>query len=270
MATPRRTFLYHANAHVLSAQFTRPIQHLVEVQGASSLSSMGGHGRAIVENVGLDHFVSVKRGYSHVSGSEQDKDGKKYFTTLVTSVAEGVNLLDVVTADRIVGRYASSYAFDDPEPEFSFLGSRFENLQIAGLRITVEINYAFDQVSTFKKAINGFKGHPELGKITMDALETDKSYEDQEIHGAILYTIVDVAKLKSTIKELQVSLPAVDCRGYCVVIPKFGRLYLGEILMQRGRRSLTMLRFELGSPSAGGGTLVQLDGNGQQWPPTHG
>lgn len=30
-ANPRRAFHYHANAHVLSGRFTRPIQHLIEV-----------------------------------------------------------------------------------------------------------------------------------------------------------------------------------------------------------------------------------------------
>ena len=89
--SPYRTFHYHANAHVLSAAFTRPLQHLVEVQGASSLPTIGGHGRAQVEDFRFNEFLSVKRGYTHVSGSEQEVEvegkKKKHFTTLVTATA---------------------------------------------------------------------------------------------------------------------------------------------------------------------------------------
>jgi len=42
------------------------------------------------------------KGYTHVSGAHQTDDGSH--NTLVTSTVEGLNLLDVVTADRIVAR----------------------------------------------------------------------------------------------------------------------------------------------------------------------
>ena len=42
------------------------------------------------------------KGYTHVSGAHQADDGSH--NTLVTSTVEGLNLLDVVTADRIVAR----------------------------------------------------------------------------------------------------------------------------------------------------------------------
>ncbi len=78
---PFRTFHYHANAHVLSATFTRPLQHVVEVQGASSLPTIGGHGKGRVEDFRFEHFISVKRGYTHVSGSPQEIEGRRHFTT---------------------------------------------------------------------------------------------------------------------------------------------------------------------------------------------
>src|SRR5215470_14743193 len=109
--SPYRTFHYHANAHVVSAMFTRPLQQVVHVQGGSTLPTIGGHGSNLVEDFRFEHFLSVKRGYTHVSGSpvegevEEKVDGKPklvkktFFTTLVTAVAEGVNVLDVFHAD---------------------------------------------------------------------------------------------------------------------------------------------------------------------------
>ena len=262
-ANPRRTFHYHANAHVLSGRFARPIQHLIEVQGASSLPTIGGHGKARVDSFALEHFVSFKRGYTHVSGSPQEVDGVTHHTTLVTAVVEGLNLLDIVTADRIVARFASNYAMNDKpsEPQFTFIGSRFENLQIAGCptRIELDVNL-FEKIPTFKDAIKEFNSNRDLRKIAADAFETDEQHDGKE-DGAILCSIVDV-------KKLETDCPGVHRKGHCFIVPKFGRLFLGEILMRPGHRTLTMVRFKLGSPIEGDGTIVQLDSDGQPFPPS--
>src|SRR5712692_3123494 len=69
-APAKRAFHYHASAHALSGQFTRPIQHLIEVQAATALPTIGGHGNARVDDFRFNHLVSFKAGYTHVSGSE--------------------------------------------------------------------------------------------------------------------------------------------------------------------------------------------------------
>src|ERR1051325_4480241 len=38
------TFHYHACAHAFSGRFTRPFDHLIDVQAATSLPVIGGHG----------------------------------------------------------------------------------------------------------------------------------------------------------------------------------------------------------------------------------
>ena len=270
---PFSVFHYHANAHVVSAQFTRPVHHLVEVQGASSLPTIGGHGKGAVHDFRFEHFLSVKHGYTHVSGSvqeksEQDKDGKevvaKYHTTLVTSVAEGVNILDVVTADRIVGRFASSFREGDEESTFTHIGSKFENLHVAGCKIDVEPLIAvFDRVPTFDKATKEFQSNSDFKKIAEDPFQDGNTIKAAPpLHGAFLCSIINTAQLKEKCAH------GVTSQGHCLVIPKFGKLFLGELLIQYGRRTLTMLRFDLGSPVSANGTVVQADSNGSPYPPT--
>lgn len=260
--SPYRTFHYHANAHVLSATFTRPLAHMVEVQGASSLPTVGGHGSGQVEDFRFNHFISVKRGYTHVSGSPQEIDKKTHFTTLVTAVAEGLNILDVVTADRIVARFASSHTFEDKEPNFTHVGTKFENLQIAGCKTDIPLDIMlFEKIRTFEAAQNEFKKNAEFRKMAEDPFEAREKLPEQPAHGAILCSIVDLKKMTTT-------CPGVEPKGHCFVIPKFGKLFLGEILLQHSRRTLTMVRFELGSPVSGIGTVVQLDSNGKPYPPT--
>lgn len=259
---PTRTFHYHANAHVVGATFARPVQHLVEAQGATSLPINGGHGRSTVQDFHFQHFLSVKHGYSHVSGSPQEIEGKTHFTTLVTAVAEGLNILDVVTIDRIVARFSSSHTFDDKEPNFTLLGTKFENVQIAGCKTDVEVDTKlFHRMPTFEDAIKEYKSNADLRKIGPEAFGYEKEWPEPQLHGAILCSIVDL-------KTMTTKCPGVDRKGHCFIIPKFGKLFLGEIFLEYGRRTLSMVRFELGSPVSASGTAVQLSSNGSPIPPT--
>src|SRR5690349_20950786 len=102
--TAHRKFHYHASAHALSGELTRPVQRLIEVQAGISLPSTGGAGSSSVENFRFDQVVSFKRGYSQVSGSVKRQTNKTIHTTHATAAVENLNILDVVTADRIVAR----------------------------------------------------------------------------------------------------------------------------------------------------------------------
>src|SRR5260370_6901880 len=80
------TFHYHACAHAFSGKFTRPFQDLIEVQAATSLPIIGGHGNSRVSNFQFREFVSFKHGYTHVSGAHQDEDSTH--NPLVTATLE--------------------------------------------------------------------------------------------------------------------------------------------------------------------------------------
>jgi hypothetical protein len=47
-----------------------------------------------------------------------------------------------------------------------------------------------------------------------------------------------------------------------VKIPNFGRVHFGELILRAGSRRLTMIRLELGSPTAGDGGVGEVDTNG--------
>src|SRR5260370_8401752 len=94
---PLRRFHYHGTAHAMSLQFHRPVDHLIEVQAATSLPTTGGHGNARVDNFRFKDLVSFKAGYSHRSVSEQKDDDKVFHTTLVTSLLDVLNPLAFFT-----------------------------------------------------------------------------------------------------------------------------------------------------------------------------
>src|SRR5208337_3585451 len=134
----KRVFHYHANGHALSGSFTRPISRSIEVQAPTVLPTIGGYGDARVENFRLDHHVQFKAGYSHVAGSKYQKDDKEFHATLVTATVEGLNFLDVLTADRLVVLASAYHVLPDDESHFSFVGSTVENLKIGGYVVDIE------------------------------------------------------------------------------------------------------------------------------------
>ena len=183
----------------------------------------------------------------------------------MTAVAEGVNILDVVHADRIVARFASSHTLDDSEAHISMVSTKFDGVQIGGCKTEVPIDAAlFEKLDTFEAAKNEFKSNADFKRMAEDPFGVGgEKLAEQPTHGAILCSIVDLKKMTTT-------CPGVERRGHCFVIPKFGKLFLGEILLQHSRRTLTMVRFELGSPVSATGTVVQLDGDGSPYPPPPG
>ena len=258
-ATP---FFYHACAHAFSAHFTRPADHLVEVQAGVSLPINGGHGSARVENFRYNETASFKAGYAQVSGSEKFvRDGNKercIHTTLASSVVEGLNILDVITADRVVSRVASSWE-SGAEPRSVILGSRFENLHIAGCKIDVELDHELGlKLETFEDARKEFASNAEFRKMSESPSGAWQLPKKIEPHGVICCSLVKEIKPPKCH-----GIKRMGHNGHVLVVPEFGKIYLAELLIYHGTKTLTMLRFELGSPNAGGGTAGQSGTNGR-------
>jgi hypothetical protein len=51
-----------------------------------------------------------------------------------------------------------------------------------------------------------------------------------------------------------------------IEVPQFGKVYLGEVMLQQYERQVTMLRLELGSPSGGVTTGPTTGGGGTGFP----
>ena len=257
------SFLYHASAFALSGHLKRPLDHLIEVQAGSTLPTTGGHGSARVENFRFNQMISFKAGYSQVSGSEKEQRGKVVHATLATCAIEGLNILDVVTADRVVARLASSFA-SGTESRILVMGSRFENLRIAGHKIDIELHHELAmKLDTFEAVRKEFESNEEFRKMSDDPFKPGNLPKKIDVNGVVRCSLV---------KEFKPGkCPGVEHRGHhghVLVVPEFGAIHLAEVVFEHGRKILTMLRIELGSPNGGGTTVVQADSNGR--PPSGG
>jgi hypothetical protein len=252
-----RTYVYNGNAHVLSGKFHRPIEHLIEVQGASSLPTTGGHGNSRVDKFRVEEFARFTTGYSHVSGSRNEADGSH--TTLVTAAIEDLNILDIVTADRVVARLASHHPSNEDEPRITLLGSRFENLRIAGCAVEVELNFElFRRLETFKDVRKEYETSAEFRTMTENPFHTGQPQKSPEANGAVICSLV---------KDMKIACPGIRRHGHAFAVPQFGKIFVAELVAEHSKRTLTMLRLELGSPVGGNVTAAQVQGNGRPIPP---
>ncbi|HVH50249.1 MAG TPA: hypothetical protein VM781_01180 [Candidatus Bathyarchaeia archaeon] len=251
------TFHYHASAHAFSGSFTRPFDQLIDVQAASSLPVIGGHGNSRVENFQFREFVSFKKGYTHVSGAHQADDNSN--NTLVTATLEGLNVMDVLTADRVVARLYSKHAAGELEGFVTMVGSKFENLKIAGYPVNLDLDFGlFENIRTFKEAQNSFENDGAFRRIALDPLGTGHNLQPQGPNGAFLCSLV---------KEMNTSCPGVRRTGHCFSVPGFGKIFLGELMIVHGERTLTMIRLELGSAVSATGSGSSAAANGRTYPP---
>ena len=253
-----QTYHYNAHGHALSGRIERPLDHLIEVQAAVSLPLIGGFGSTRVNDFRFQEFFTCQSAYSHVSGSRQEEDGTH--TTQITSTVEQLNILEMVTADRVVARISSQHPSPHHEPAIIFLGSKFENLRIAGCPVDVELDHElFLRLNTFEAFRKEFQSNAEFRKMAEDPYQTGRAQTLPDAHGVVLCSLV---------KNMKTSCPGVERRGHVFTVPQFGKIYVGEFLAEEGQRTLTMLRLELGSPVSGTVLVTQAMVNGRPYPPT--
>jgi hypothetical protein len=134
-----RTHQYNAEATVVSGSLTLPLAQEIQPHARVTLQDSGGYTSQHVDNHQLQGILSYRSAYTQVSGNRSDKPGQGW-TTLSTSVIEGLNVLEVVTADRVVGQIITEHPLKGHVPRVNFLGTHFENLRIAGHPVELDLN----------------------------------------------------------------------------------------------------------------------------------
>ena len=269
-------YVYAASAYGFAAEFERPAKHSVPTQASSVLAASGGRGSARVNDFKLDGLISVAAAYSEVGGSYDEDHG--LFTTYAFSVLEGVNVADVLTADRIVSRL-TIYSHLDPkdgEPRFDITGSHFENLKIAGHKVDVKLaTDKFHKLQTFSQVAKGkmdeWVAWSKLSELTEKELnELKHDYHGLLEMAAVAKTSKKAGKSKngdsyllSPANHLELKNPSeIKVHGHTIFVPKFGVIRLAELLVHKNCRFLTMFQVQMCSASGGGSSGGGAGGSG--------
>jgi len=236
-------FFFHAEGHAFSGQFHRPVCVPIEALASISLPTIGGHAHTRVDNFHIPRLATFKSAHTHVSGSQIGEDT---YTTQVTTVIEGLRILDFLTADRIVARLTSERKRRDKEGHILALGSTFENLRIGGYEVKVILRHdLFLQCKTYADLAKEVASDKKSGKIAATS------------GGATVCSLVE---------KIETDFPGLDKTKHVLEIPHFGVISLAEIFAEPSRRVLTMLGLKLGSPDGADLVAAQAATNGQTWP----
>jgi hypothetical protein len=104
-------FFFTGHAVGFGGRVTLPFDEQIEAQAATALPVTGGYGSARVENFRFREICSFRSAHSAVSGIYNFQS--QSWESLITVTIEGLSILGLVTADRVVGRFTSSH----PNPD---------------------------------------------------------------------------------------------------------------------------------------------------------
>jgi hypothetical protein len=253
--------MYHAEAHVLSGNLKHPIEQPIPHQALVVLekTQVDGHIMQSIEGTTLEGLISFKSGHSRASGNKiakRDLWGKDHsgWVTLSTSVIEGLNVFEVITADRVVAQVSTEHAENkgkDPDhvPKVTFLGTRFENLRVGGYPVQVELDLGIcgnkpdddqpylkdrsflDRVQRQLEDVAGAKGLPESMEQAYDSKIAYIDDLKKRANGRAKGERNGYSKLQcSLVKSIgPIPIPGVKTFGNIIFIPDFGTVSLAEV-----------------------------------------
>jgi hypothetical protein len=268
-----RFYSFRVDANALGGFLEEPLPKIIPTVAPVSLPAVGGIATARSEAFNLDEIVSCSSAYTRVSGTEHRADGS--ISMLTTAVVEDLNILEVVTAERIVAQVSISIPGGSNEYQISLAGSCFEGLRLAGRRSQPTLNAELNPPgsdegghglpltrrdiervgrSQAKELIQSFKARGDKdadqwaqkrhGWMTSDPLPEDG--------GKLLCSLVDGFDGEESIKSY----------GHIVEIPGFGRIFLGELRVSPDSVQLVAVRAELGCPVNGKVGVCAVGGGG--------
>jgi hypothetical protein len=206
--------------------------------------------------------VRFDAAYTTVEGNVAETEKGPVYNTLASVTIEGLNVMDVVTADRVVARLVAEQRSAGADPVIRATGSHFENLRVAGKPLEVVSRRAVSEAGTVADmAPADDRGVRVL--TDLDGAQVTLPAWDRAPHGPFTDAL-----LLTSLFELPVSAGVRDAPGESRVlqVPGFGRVHLGEYLVTRFSRRLTMIRLELGSPVEGEIEFGSDEVNGHTYP----
>jgi hypothetical protein len=253
----KTSFYYHADATALGGTLKYPYEHIVSTNAAVSLAQAGGFGSSRADKYHVDGLISLETGHVHVSGTEHKEHGG--YRTIATARVEHLNILDVVTADRITGQVSLFHPYDHGPIQVSLLGSHFVNLKVNGFLVSPKLDRRM-----FGAGREG--AHKTDSPLLADLVnEAEIQYKDSEATRKHLleklgerFAYPDPkAQLERTGHALCTIVKSVEAEGVTegygnvIHLPDFGNIFLGELHISHFDASLTMLRVEMGCMAEG-------------------
>lgn len=233
-----KTFLYNAQGCVLGGFFTRPFQDVLDNLADVSLATTGGKGKKSANSYKYKDIISIDSASTEVKGNQDGGNGS--YNTQVTITIAGFKFQNTISADQMVATIVTRNSGNEKETHV-VPSCQYVNLRVAGELVQIDPDDTLGQADTFA-----------------DYKVRYGNSSNQSNAGTTIRCSVN--------KNIGHSLVTTTDGQQVIVVPDFGKIYLGEVYVKEGTRQLTMMRLELGSPLAGSLTLGGGQGNGTAFP----
>jgi hypothetical protein len=243
---PKR-YIFSGHASGVAAHIRRPENRVLPVQGASSLPVIGGLSESKVGPVHLGQWVSFDSAATSARGdfvnspSPRGKaaSGDTPTETRVTASVLGLEILQRV----FIGRAAMGLVLRNPEgkgqPPIRLEGTFLDGVRIDNSRLKITLaEKFFSKYDTREKLVAELAaGLPRRQERLFTSVPKAK--------GPMLCTIVQEIAWDGP------PHPDATIQGNAVVIPRFGTIYFGELVVNEYSRNLNMVRVQLGATASG-------------------
>lgn len=273
-----RYHVYNAEATILEGHLDLPFAQKIGSHTYSKLNEQGGYVTQHSENIRLGGAISFRSAHTHVAGN---RDGKvdHGWNTLTTSVIEGLNVMEVLTADRIIAQISTDHPPEGYVPRITFLGTRFENLRIIGEPVKVDLDW---NILGPKPADDApYTTHPDvLDRVTRQYKRIHAAEnlpgDIRERYNQLPSSSANRESIEcSLVNQVEGSFPG-RAYGHVIDIPDFGKIYLATLRVHHEKFdqgvpkittiSLTMLELKMGCIASGNISLGSGKTNGQSIP----
>ncbi len=274
----KRRFVFKGNAAAFGGRIVRPKDFVLEAGGASSLTVVGGKSVWSDKDIKFGDTVRIKSAMTSAEGTFDDikklielthHKGAEEALTTTTVVKAGVKGLTVgekplpekpqlkVKSVQVSMTSKSPAASDEPAIRVDSETS-FDTVTINGHELVIDIAHdVFQRYDTRAKLLAAaddpkfvkehghlfYLGQPERRRLIREG-------------GFLIGTIVRKISWKGP------PMPGARIDDNSVIVPEFGTMFFGEILITASERRVSMLRLQLGSPEGGAEVYSEVATNG--------
>jgi hypothetical protein len=239
-------FLYQSSAVTLGGSFSSPYADALEAP-AVALAVSGGFASARVEAFNYRNRVRCRSAHCEVNGIRVGAAN----VTSAEVVIQDLDVLGVLHAETIVARLRSTH--ENGESRIDPGGSRVIGLRIAGRPLDCALREELRKVLHYDGIASRAGGDEKLWR---------RSREERIPGGG------PASREPMLATSLFEPRPGIEVRqgSSFLEVPDFGRVFIGEFLVSRHTRRLTMLRIQLGCPVEGELAVGDVSGNGHVFP----
>jgi hypothetical protein len=179
-----------------------------------------------------------------------------------------VGVKPVVTIRRVRGTLVSRAPRGSGEPSIApARDTTIQGVEIGGHPLAVNVNVGFFQKYDTRSKVLAAADDPKAFDGNAVHFVRGATVEGQPIGRGLVqrYGVVYTTIVKELRWEKR-PFPGARIDGHSVIVPDFGTVYFGELLVHSTERRLTMVRFELGSPIGGYCDFVDVGSNGSGFP----